>query len=167
MQMRYFKYLGRDWSPAGESFRRLGLRYVFSRDELPLPPVETHDGITLYESPDALSVFQIADGDSIRSARLDAIEWSQNQVRLSLSKGESGRMVFAQVQYPGWIALIDGERAPLLQEDAFIATDVPAGARELVFAYRPWWLVPSVVLSLCALAGAALSAVRSRPHFST
>jgi hypothetical protein len=167
MQMRYFKYLRRDWSPAGESFRHLGLRYVFSREPLPQPMIllDSRNGLSFYERPDALSVFQVVEVDSVRSARLESINWAHNDVRLILAKGESGRVVFAQARYPGWTAKLDGETVPIVKEDAFISVNVPPGARELVFAYRPWWLVPGIALALGALVVAVITATRA--SFST
>jgi len=162
MQMRYFKYLRRDWSPVGENFRRLGLRYIFSHDPLPLPALSSHGGLTLYERPDALSVFQIIENTKARSARIDAIRWSHNHVHLAVTSGEAGLLVFAQVRYPGWQASIDGRKVPLQKEDVFIAVDLPVGAREVTFDYRPWWLWPGCLASIGGMLATAVLLFRPR-----
>lgn len=165
MQMRYFKYLGRDWSPTGENFRRLGLRYIFSRDPIDgLREVSAHDGLRLYERADALSVFQVKAGDSVRSARLRHVEWEDNAVQLEPEPGESGRLVFAQVKYPGWEARIDGRRVPLSSEDVFLALDLPAGARRVEFLYRPAWFWPALLAALVVAFTTAAFTWRATPR---
>ena len=151
MQMRYFKYLRRDWSPTGESFRRLGLRYVFSRTPLNLPRIASAGDLVLYERPDALSVFQIIDDTSARSARLTDIRWNDNSVTLTPAPDESGRLLFAQVRYPGWQVRVDGRRAELLKEGDFFAVNLPLGSHSVAFNYRPLWLWPAAVLALSSL----------------
>ena len=43
--------------------------------------------------------------------------------------------------YPGWVAEIDGKRAPILRADVlFRGVEVPAGRHRVVFRYAPFSL---------------------------
>jgi len=162
MQMRYFNYLGRDWSPAGENFRRLGLCYIFSAEPVDGFHEIAHQGnLGLYERPDALGIFQIVDGDNVRRAHVTSVNWSDNRVSLQLAPAEAGRLVFAQARYPGWVAKIDGRSTPLIIHDIFFAIDVPPGNHRLEFIYRPWWLWPSLLLSLATLGATFIACFRN------
>jgi len=165
MQMNYFDYLGRDWSASGESFRRLGLRYVLSREPLPgLRELAPQGDVHLYERPSPLGIFYFVDQTLPPvPARIDAIAWHDNSMELTLAEGQSGRLVFAQPRYPGWHVGIDGRHAKLEAADIFLAVDVPPGGRHLEFYYRPFWLWPSIALALLAaavLVGAAANCWR-------
>lgn len=62
----------------------------------------------------------------------------------------AGRLVFAEVAYPGWQAFVDGAPAPLLTHDGVLrAVDVPPGMHTVTLVFRPPLLW--VGLSLAAL----------------
>jgi uncharacterized membrane protein YfhO len=55
---------------------------------------------------------------------------------------------------------VDGRRAPLLESDGFfLAVDVPAGARTVVFSYRPRWVAPSLAVSTLGAVGVLVMSV--------
>src|SRR5262249_20886363 len=57
---------------------------------------------------------------------------------IEASLGSPGVLVLADRDYPGWVAEVDGSRAPiLLANSTFRAVALPAGSHRVVFRYRP------------------------------
>jgi hypothetical protein len=75
-----------------------------------------------------------------------------------------GRVVVAEQALPGWSATVDGVDVALVDVDGFsLAADVPPGAREVRFRYRPPGFVAGAAVSLAAVA-AALGLALRRPR---
>ena len=52
-----------------------------------------------------------------------------------------GMLALHDIYYPGWIAEIDGARAPILRADVlFRGLEVPAGRHRIVFRFAPFGL---------------------------
>jgi hypothetical protein len=67
------------------------------------------------------------------------------QVKLS----RPALVVFSEVDYPGWRALMDGVPAQIYEADGLLrAVAVPEGNHEIRFSYRPFWLFPCVMMAL-------------------
>ena len=67
-----------------------------------------------------------------------------------------GMLALHETWYPGWVAEIDGRKAPVLRADVlFRGVEVPAGRHDVVFRFAPF--------SLDNLAS-ALSLALGRPH---
>lgn len=110
-------------------------------------------------------------------ARLPAhiSEDTGERVRIRVDDGPGGTLVLSDAWYPGWTATVDGRPVAIARYQGFLrAVPVPAGAHQVEFAYRPWWLVPGAALSILALVAAlalvlvpgraaAPVTVRSRP----
>lgn len=63
-----------------------------------------------------------------------------------------GLLVLRDSWYPGWVAFIDGKRAPILRVNGcFRGLIVPAGEHKIRFAYRPILVYVSGGVSLLAL----------------
>ena len=65
----------------------------------------------------------------------------------------AGAVVFSEVVFPGWKALVDGKPVDLLNADyCFRSVAVPAGDHEVAFQFSPWWANPlKAMLVLWAL----------------
>ncbi len=73
------------------------------------------------------------------------------RVVIRLPAGASGRLVLADTYYPGWTAQVDGRPARVERYDGYVrALNIPMGAREVVFEYRPPWLNAAKVVSAAA-----------------
>lgn len=161
MQIGYRRFLDQNWDPAGPVFRRLGLRYVVSRDPVPgLSFVEEYGGLKLWERPDPVGVFHFTGPSGLSAAPIKHVSWHTNSVRVELDEHPATRFVFAQVMYPGWKVEVGDRAATLVDEQGLMAVDLPAGRSNVTFLYRPRWFLPLAVISagllLIVLGGAIL-----------
>jgi hypothetical protein len=70
----------------------------------------------------------------------EAVLLEEEPTRLAIQTDSErpGYLLLADTYYPGWGAEVDGSPAAIWQANgAFRAVEVPAGAHEVVFAYRP------------------------------
>ncbi|MGD9028299.1 MAG: YfhO family protein [Anaerolineae bacterium] len=80
------------------------------------------------------------------------------------TQGGGGVLVFSEIDYPGWRATVDGERAELLRADYVLrAVCVPPGRHRVVLRYAPSLLRIGVLITgvtlLCIAAAAAVWAL--------
>jgi hypothetical protein len=141
MLKAYFDFLNTDWSLDSPTYDLLGVKYVVSNQPLErLPLVFSDDGLYLYDRPHALPVFQLKFQDGRHeAAQTVSVKWEENSVHLALVTREPTRLVFAQPDFPGWVAEINNKRVPLVRDLIFMSVFVPAGRSEIVFRYAPWW----------------------------
>ena len=72
----------------------------------------------------------------------------------------AGRLVVADLAYPGWKVEIDGKGAESLRDGALRAVQVPAGAKLVTWTFTPPGVRLGALISLVALlalAGVALT----------
>ncbi len=56
-------------------------------------------------------------------------------------------LVWNEVSDPGWSAMVDGQPAKIVKADqAFMAVQVPAGAHDVKFRYKPLFFVPGILI---------------------
>jgi hypothetical protein len=145
----------------------LGVRWAVldnRRDaEVQLPgwrPTELRDAtFSVWENPawDGDAVLT-ATGDTTRRP-LPMAQPEPGRIEVS-TDGVPGRLVVHRQTAPGWRVEVDGRRAPLLEsDDFFLAVDVPAGARTVVFSYRPRWVAPSLAVSTLGAVGVLVMSV--------
>lgn len=66
------------------------------------------------------------------------VSYSRNSVILDVQASEAGILVLHDIYYPGWEALVDGERRPVLRANLlFRGVEVPAGRHRVEFHFRP------------------------------
>ena len=92
---------------------------------------------------------------------------SPNELQVRTQSNRASLLVVSDVDYPGWIAFVDGKESRVLRADyAFKSVVVPAGAHEvrLVFKPRIWeiGLAISGLTWLLLFAWAAVSFINSR-----
>jgi hypothetical protein len=82
------------------------------------------------------------------------------EVVVDLPAGASGSLILSDAYYPGWTATADGRPVVVGRYAGYLrAVPVPRGTRQVVFEYRPRWLLPGLVVSLVsALVTLALAA---------
>jgi uncharacterized membrane protein YfhO len=99
---------------------------------------------------------------------LDLVRPAGNtRLTVDVATDARGVVVVADAWYPGWVATVDGEAAPLFPVDGlFRGIEVPEGEHTIELSYRPrpliWGLGISAAALLIALAGAVRLAFRHR-----
>jgi hypothetical protein len=116
----------------------------------------------LLEDPAALTTGTPA--GQFRAATVAAAR--PNRVTLRVDGGPHGYLVLADVWFPGWTATVDGQPAKVHRANyLFRAIALPAGAREVVFAFAPASLARGKAVSAAAVglvAVVCLSSLLSR-----
>ncbi len=75
-----------------------------------------------------------------------------NRVEVTVEAGEDAILVLTDSYYPGWVALVDGEPKPIWRANSlFRAVEIPPGAHEVAFEYRPASVRRGAVVSLGSL----------------
>jgi len=102
-----------------------------------LRPVAEREGIDLWQPvgsrPSRAWVESTADTQPAH-----IVEDTGERVVVALPGGAAGRLVLADTYYPGWSASVDGHPADIAPHDgALRSVKVPAGAKQVVFDYRP------------------------------
>jgi hypothetical protein len=82
-------------------------------------------------------------------ARVEGLEWSPNRIQIR-ARGP-GQLVLSEVDYPGWIAQIDGERVEIASAFGLLRSlDLPAGLHTVRLDYRPWTVFFGAALLMAA-----------------
>jgi Bacterial membrane protein YfhO len=93
------------------------------------------------------SLSQASDSSSA-SDQVAITEYSSGHVVIKASTSKSGYLVLSDSFYPGWIASVDGQPAPIDRADyAFRAVMLPQGEHTIVFEFRPFSVMLGAVVS--------------------
>jgi hypothetical protein len=153
---RHFEFPLRYATP---QLRSLAVRYYVSPpgEAPPGLPVVYRDRLSVVTRDDRALPFArvVRPGRRPQPARIVAREPD----RIVIAPPGPGRLVVADLVYPGWKVSIDGHRARALEDGDLRAVEVPAGARRVTWTFTP----PGVrlgamtsLVALLALAGVAL-----------
>ena len=75
------------------------------------------------------------------AGRARIVSWRPSGVEIETESDLGGMLALHDIYYPGWIAEIDGARAPILRADVlFRGLEVPAGRHRIVFRFTPFGL---------------------------
>jgi hypothetical protein len=75
------------------------------------------------------------------AGRARIVSWRADRVEIETDSDLGGMLALHDTYYPGWIAEIDGTRAPILRADVlFRGVEVPAGSHRVVFRFAPFGL---------------------------
>jgi preprotein translocase subunit Sss1 len=70
--------------------------------------------------------------------RAEIVSWRPDRIEIAVETSVNTVLTLHESWYPGWEVEVDGERRPLLRTDVlFRGVEVPAGARRVVFTFRP------------------------------
>jgi hypothetical protein len=71
---------------------------------------------------------------------------------LDVDVNGDGWLIMADTWYPGWYAKVDGDPATLVRANyVFRGVFLTAGQHSVVIEYRPWWIWPSISISLLGI----------------
>jgi hypothetical protein len=75
------------------------------------------------------------------AGRARITSWRTDRTEIETDSDLGGMLALHDVYYPGWVAEIDGVRAPVLRADVlFRGVEVPAGRHQVVFRFAPFSL---------------------------
>lgn len=99
------------------------------------------------------------------SAAVEILSDAPHESIYRLKAPADGFLLVSDTFYPGWFAVVDGERQPILQwNGAFRAVSVPAGEHQVRMTYRPASFSIGLVLTMVGLLVCASSSLMLRPR---
>ncbi|HEX7276140.1 MAG TPA: YfhO family protein [Acidimicrobiales bacterium] len=99
------------------------------------------------------------------AGQVEVLEQRATKVVLRVTRADPGWLVAIQTSYPGWTALVDGQKAEVERADyAFTAVPVGAGTHEVVLRYRPRSVRYGMIVSGEALVLLVIWLATSRPR---
>ncbi len=126
--------------------------------EVPLPAFESGTAAIRLDSADPEQVAGVRHVSLVEDLadeidRIEVQESKANSVRVRLRDLPAARaLVFTETHYPGWVATVDGQPAPLVEANgAYQAVIVPPGTHEVEFAFRPRVVYAGVAVSVATL----------------
>ncbi len=70
--------------------------------------------------------------------RAEIVSWRPDRIEIAVETAVNTVLTLHESWYPGWEVEVDGQRMPLLRTDVlFRGVEVPAGAKRVIFTYRP------------------------------
>jgi hypothetical protein len=163
MLISYFDFLNSNWSMTSPTLDQASARYVVTNEPNPnLLLLACDAGKMLYERRTARPIFRFQlEGDAAPLSTINEVTWKRNRVDLQVSVGQPARLIFAESAFPGWTVRVNGALAPLAPSGPFMSVDVRQGRSTVEWRYRPWWLVPGMLLWF--MGGLAIS-IMGIPH---
>jgi hypothetical protein len=145
---RHFELALRSATP---QLRSLAVRYYVSppgKSPAGLPVVY-RDRLSVVTRDDAALPFAriVRPGRAPQAARVV----SRAPDRIEIAPPGPGRLVVADLVYPGWRVEIDGRPVPALEAGDLRAVEVPPGARRVVWTFTPPGARAGIVISLFSL----------------
>jgi hypothetical protein len=64
--------------------------------------------------------------------------WSLDRVEVEVDTDDAGTLIVHELDYPGWVAEVDGRPAPILRSNAlFRSVEVSRGRHVVAFRFQP------------------------------
>jgi hypothetical protein len=148
MLIIYFDMLSRDWSLSSQALDQIGARYVVTdkpNASRGLTLLSSFNGLLLYECSAARPVFRWSGSpDQASSGTIGPVKWQKNSVNLEVATNQPTKLTFAESNYPGWHARINGVATAIDPSGDYMSVTIPAGTSTVQWSYRPWWLIPGM-----------------------
>lgn len=150
------------WTPNAELLGLLNVRFVLSEFDLHSPDLLLTARIGETRIYQNIKTRQRAwlelDGQIIQGANFVRVLPSNNPNQVDVMVNTRGKLVLSEINYPGWIAEVDGHRVDIYSAYGILRSiDVPKGEHVIHFIYRPTWTIIGVVLSLITIAGVLIN----------
>lgn len=93
------------------------------------------------------------DGTALGQGSVEFLSYEPNELKYEVESTKGGLLVFSEIYYPGWKAMIDGQEVELGRVNYVLrALKVPAGKHEIVLEFRPVTLSVTNSIAWSALA---------------
>lgn len=152
------------YTPDPAALGMLGVRYLLAEADLPpvdgLRLVDTIDGTRIYRNDRARPRAWVTPpgADPAGGIFLSAVLVERTPNRLVVEAQGPGLLVLAELLYPGWEAELDGQPTALQSFNGLLRSiELPPGAHQVAFYFRPrsaWW---GIAISLAAWLGLGLA----------
>lgn len=77
---------------------------------------------------------------------VDALDYFPNEIKISATG--PGVLVLSEIDYPGWVAKVDGKDVPVKAYYSLLRSiHLDPGKHEIVFLYHPRYLLPGILIS--------------------
>ncbi len=141
-----------------ETFFDPFLSPAWARYEEPLYLTELHN-----VRPRLSWLDPLADNDKAATT-ITLASYNPNSIAIQTFTSRDNRLLLTDLDYPGWVATIDGNRVPITKiEGLFRAVDVPSGKHEVRFDYRPLSVLVGGTISALTLIAMLLAVVFQSP----
>jgi hypothetical protein len=138
-----------EYTPDAQRLGWLNVGYVASEYDLDAPGLAlvAQEGQTrIYENTQVLPRARVNRLDGTLAAA-EILDYSPN--RITVQADGPGRLVLAEVDYPGGRARVDGVEAPVLSEGGLLrAVDLSAGQHRVTFTFRPLSVAVGLALGI-------------------
>jgi len=121
----------------------LNARYIISEFDLTVQGIkliQRFGDTRLYENTSARGpAWVIPDGNpnEYRANQIQSLSWEPNQIMVEATG--SGLLVLSEINYPGWVAFVDGEERELVVTDDLLrSVYIGEGRHRVVFSFRPF-----------------------------
>jgi hypothetical protein len=108
-------------------------------DSMGLQSISAQEDLYIYENQDARPrawVEGVSDDHAPDWREVESIEWSPN--RITVTAQGPGKLILSELDYPGWIATINGSDADIkLYEGLLRSISLDEGVHVVEFRYRP------------------------------
>jgi hypothetical protein len=157
-----------DYFPDAEKLGLLNVGYVIADYELNV------QGLTFVKQFDEASVYKNelqmprawvqASDENLVSLVKPAEILDRHPNSMEISAEGPGMLVVSELNYPGWVVYVDGEKREIETEDGVLrAVKLDTGSHEVNFAYKPSSLLIGLVLSIGGLFSIVLFSNKLKP----
>jgi hypothetical protein len=106
------------------------------------------NGWTLYRNLDPQAVYAQVIHNLTQSTRCQVDRAVAGIVDLTCTTTQPGVLVVQEHDMPDWNATVNGNSLQLSEGTGWLTLELPAGTNTIQFRYQPWYVVPSLMISV-------------------
>ncbi|MBI4974187.1 YfhO family protein [Candidatus Roizmanbacteria bacterium] len=76
------------------------------------------------------------------------VSYKENEIKISVASPEKGKLILADMYYPGWSAKVNNKKVSIAKYKVFRSVPLEKGKSEIVFTYLPKGFIIGATLSL-------------------
>jgi hypothetical protein len=143
-----------DYDPTSEKARKFSVKYWITKENKEGVKLIWHNSdVKVYEAPGTLPVLWYVADKHEMAAEVKSVYWGVNKVTFILAKKIAGEIFFAQPYYPGFKAYSGLDSFVISKNQNLMSIKVLSPIDRVTFEYKPWWLYPTLFISLITMLG--------------